>query len=229
MTTPLKETTAPAPAPSPESPSPIGCTSAGGEYYQSLVNRLQCMANGRPAPKVVGVTSGTRGEGVSTVAAELAVHSARSLARPVLLIDTANSLASTGRSFGRQEAPGLTDVLAGETELSDCIQESPVDHLFVLGMGTSDVSAGASFAPAKVAEVLQSLQAEFEFIVVDLPAVSDVSVCLSLACSLDGVLLVVEAERVRSHLVERAKRQLDEAGARLLGVVLNKCRCRTSE
>ena len=207
--------------------SPNGHKSDGNEYYQFLAGRLQCMANGKSAPKVVGVTSCTRGEGVSTVAERLAVHAAGSLARPILLIDVANSLASTGRTFGRHEASGLSDLLAGEAGPSECVQQSPIDHLFILNGGRSGVSAGANFAPTRVAEVLQSLRAEFGFIVLDLPTVSDVSICLSLAGALDGVLLVVEAERVRGHVVQRCKRQLDEAGARLLGVVLNKCSGRT--
>ncbi len=199
----------------------------GDEYYRSLVGRIQSMANGKPAPKVVGVTSCTRGEGVSTVAERLAAHAAGSTGLPILLIDVVNSLAASGRAFAGHEALGLSDLLAGEADPSECIQQSSIDNLFILG-GGSDVSSGANFAPARVAEVLQSLRADFEFIVLDLPTVSDVSICLSLAGALDGVLLVVEAERVRGPIVERCKRQLDEASAHLLGVVLNKCRDRAS-
>ncbi len=208
-------------------PSPNGRENDGNEYYQSLVSRLQSAANGDPAPKVVGVTSCTRGEGVSTVAERLAAHAAGSLALPILLIDVTNSLASTGRTSGRNAALGLSDLLAGEADPPDCIQQSSIDHLFILGGGKNGISAGANFAPARVAELLESLREEFEFIVLDLPTISDVSICLSLASALDGVLLVVEAERVRSPIVERCKRQLDEASACLLGVVLNKCRDRT--
>jgi Mrp family chromosome partitioning ATPase len=40
----------------------------------------------------------------------------------------------------------------------------------------------------------------------------------------DGVLLVLEAGKTRRHVAIRAKKELEEAGGKLLGVVLNKRR-----
>jgi Mrp family chromosome partitioning ATPase len=40
----------------------------------------------------------------------------------------------------------------------------------------------------------------------------------------DGIILVVEAEKVRPVVVSRAKQSIEEHGGQVLGVVLNKAR-----
>jgi len=69
-----------------------------------------------------------------------------------------------------------------------------------------------------------SLFLNHRFVVVDLPAVSEASWAARLAHLCDGVVLVVGAERSRWEAVNRAKEQLVNSNANVLGVVLNKRR-----
>jgi Mrp family chromosome partitioning ATPase len=70
--------------------------------------------------------------------------------------------------------------------------------------------------------MFHTLKRDFPLIFVDLPAVDQPGACLSLVGKLDGVLLVLEAERVRSHVALQTKRLLEESHANVLGVVFNK-------
>jgi len=67
-------------------------------------------------------------------------------------------------------------------------------------------------------------QSEYDFIVLDMPPVHETSLAPRMSHLIDAVVLVVEAERTGREEARRARQQLHEAGAQLLGVVFNKKR-----
>ena len=60
--------------------------------------------------------------------------------------------------------------------------------------------------------------------IVDGPPITVYSDAAILAPLVDGVVLVVEAEKTRWEVVSQAKRTLEESGGRILGAVLNRQR-----
>jgi len=76
--------------------------------------------------------------------------------------------------------------------------------------------------PLKTA--LDQYRARFDWVVVDGPPITVYSDASILAPLVDGVVLVVEAERTRWEVVSQARRILEESGARILGAVLNRQR-----
>ncbi len=194
------------------------------EYYQEIVRRLRESDGGTTNFQAVGITSCTRGEGVSTVAANLAITAAVSGSDPVLLIDANAARPALQRNFNIWNLPGFVEVIHENAEPLACVQDSQYENLYLLPPGNIKGHAGRGYDPARVADLLTVLREEFALIIVDLPAVEDQSTCFSLAGKLDGVLLVVEAERVRSHVAVRAKQMLEECHANLIGAVFNKRR-----
>ena len=71
---------------------------------------------------------------------------------------------------------------------------------------------------------IHTLKSHFGLVLIDGPAVLQTSAALNMATEADGVLLVVEAGRTRRQVVELALDQLREAGANIIGVVMNKRR-----
>ena len=69
--------------------------------------------------------------------------------------------------------------------------------------------------------LLQFTRDQYDLIIIDTPAIMPVSDALILASKVDGVLLVVQANKTRRELAKRAKAMLDKANANVLGVVLN--------
>ena len=194
------------------------------DYYQSLLHNLRSQqVTGSETLRALGVTSCTRGEGVSTTVLNLAHESALDAGSRVLLVDLSASQSSARRLLGQPPLPGLSDSLLGDFDQNDCVVETAEDHLFVLGAGSLREQL-AAVDPARAAGVIERLKTSFSFIVFDLPPVSEPSGCCAFAGCLDGIVLVVEAERVRSQVARRAKQQLVNANGNLLGVVLNKRR-----
>jgi capsular exopolysaccharide synthesis family protein len=190
--------------------------------YTTLASRLMARRNGSPvAGQAIGVTSCLRSEGVTTVAANLAVALASVGAQQTLVLDGNMDDPAVATVFQVSGSPGLAELLRGVDDADRCIQPSSIGRLSVLAAGAADDEA-AVFNPQAAKELLCRLRRQFDFIVADLPPVNEPSTCLALAGMFDGVLLVVEAERVGCEAALRAKQQLALAKAPLWGAVFNK-------
>ncbi len=189
-------------------------------HYDALYRSLRMPGDDIRMPQAVGVTSSETGEGVSTVAINLAMSAARVVGR-TLLVDANLDSPSLAKQFNVAPGSGLSEVMAGETRLTDCARRSQVPGLFVLTTGERDKFIAKS-DPVTLTKLIDTMKQEFDFIVLDLPIAHELTVCFALAGQLDGVLLVVEAERVSVDLVQRTKQQLLRVHANVLGVVFNK-------
>jgi Mrp family chromosome partitioning ATPase len=71
---------------------------------------------------------------------------------------------------------------------------------------------------------MQQLRSQAQFVAIDCPAIATSSDALSLARLVEGMVLVVEADRTKKVQIRNAERQIAAAGGNLLGLVLNKRR-----
>jgi Mrp family chromosome partitioning ATPase len=191
------------------------------EYYYSLVHWIRSVGDGSGVvPKSIGITSCAPGAGVSTVASNLAIAAAQISDQPVLLLDLSSPRGYAGRATAEAD---LSEVLADVSRASEHIRPCGIDNLSVLSLNGGGGLQALSADCGKINDLVRRLEGEFGFVVVDLPTV-DSSLCFVAAGSLNGVLLVMEAERTRIETAARAKQRLIDARAWVLGVVLNKHR-----
>lgn len=166
------------------------------------------------------LTAPRHGEGTTTVALGLAVSLAKERDARVLLVE-ANFRSPAFRGlFPLNGDTGLRDFAAGRATPETLAVR--FDHL-----NLSVIAAGQSSdtAPVEIVDVLlDRLQPQFDFILVDGPPVNSYADSSVLSTKVDGVILVIEADRTPVSEAEAAKRQLDRVGARILGVVLNRRR-----
>ena len=174
--------------------------------------------------KTIGITSCYSGEGVSTVAAQLAVTAASSGEHRVLLADANFARPSTERTFALEPGPGLGEVLLRGEDLSSLVRPSSVANLSVLTAGQLNGESSPAYDAGSLGGVIEALKDAFDLAVFDLPAACQPGSVFRLAGLLDGVVLVVEAERVRWEVAQRTVEQLTRANVCLLGAVLNKRR-----
>ncbi len=193
------------------------------QYYRPLLARLASQA-GAPAPRTLGLTSCTAGEGVSTVAAQLAWAAASAGTTRTLLVD-ANLARPTGHTFFAVEAcPGLVDVLLDGAAPAEVIQPTARANLFVLAAGQSAGRLAQAQEALAQESALANLRADFDLVILDLPASASSPLTARLGGLLDGVLLLIGAEGPRRDVVQREKELLAGAGVPLLGAVLNRRR-----
>jgi Mrp family chromosome partitioning ATPase len=188
------------------------------QYFDALLRRLQAANNGTPAPKTIGITACASGEGVSTVAANLAIRAADVGSEPVLLIDANTRRPAQEHIFGLGPGPGWANVATSKTGFADCVTGCEVEGLSILRAGVGSGSIGT------MADCLQAVREQYRLIVIDLPPADELSPLWELGKQIDGVVLIIEAEKTRSGAAQRVRRQLTECHIPLLGVVLNKRR-----
>jgi capsular exopolysaccharide synthesis family protein len=193
---------------------------AAEEEYQKL--RASVVSIPVPAGlHTILLISPRHGEGTTTVALGLATALARERDARVLLVEGNFRSPAFSSLLPLTSELGVLDFAAGRAA-----PEALATHLEQLNL--SVIAAGASArsdANVEIVEVLVGrLQSQFDFIVIDGPPVNSYADASVLATKVDGVILVVEADRTPVAEAEAAKRQLDRVGARILGVVLNRRR-----
>ena len=206
------------PRPQPEDETPLLA------YFQRLVTVLRERADATgEALQVVGVTSTGPGEGVSTIAVNLATVAAQMLDVQVVLLDAHALRPSLDRTMGISRSPGLGDYLSGTTSLSDCLCGTWLEQLTVLPVGADHTRGPGPQGASRIRALFRELRRDFGFVVVDLPPVTEPGGWLSMASDLDGVLLIVSPERASGSETRRTADWLRRAGVHLLGAVLNGC------
>jgi len=194
------------------------------EYCEALLYRLLWSKAPSALPlRTLGITSCHRGDGVSTVTSHLAVAAATAGGLPVLLVDANLGRPMVHRIFPVTQSPGWSEVLSDPPGMSLAIQPSGVKNLSVLPAGRPNQQNWPSNVSA-ISTALKRFATDFELIIFDLPAVGQTDAAIRLAGLLDGVLLIVEAERVRQEVARRTRELLRRANVNLLGAVLNKRR-----
>lgn len=170
--------------------------------------------------KVLVVTSSVPGEGKSTVAASLAMSLAQM--ETVLLIDADLRRPSIGTMFeldGKES--GLSALVAGTEEGSDCIHRTEIENLHVLPAGIVPPNPLELLASKRFADLLEKLASVYDRIVIDSAPTHAVSDAMVLSRHASAVLYVVKADDTTYHVAQTGIRKLRQVDAPLLGVVLN--------
>ena len=98
---------------------------------------------------------------------------------------------------------GLEEVLAGERQLADCIQDSPLkDAVSVLRAGSPPRHRAAGAARSKAASaLLATSKSSFDVVLIDCPALLQVADARELVDSSDAAIIVLSPdELIRDHL-----------------------------
>ena len=173
-------------------------------------------------PRTVAFVASGHGEGTTTSLANVGAYLARHHAR-VLMID-ANQQRPALHTIARvTRDPGLLEVMTGEIDLKTAIQPTAVQTLFVLSSGDPErVSPNRLLLPSALRERVLSRANDFDFVLVDCPAVNAHEEAAVTAATCDAVIMVVEAGRTLREQAQASKALLMRAHARILGVFMNK-------
>lgn len=167
------------------------------------------------------ITSPNDREGKSTTAVNLAVSIAQQKEK-VLLIDGNLRNPAVHSFFKIANADGLTDVLIGKTVFEEAIYHTEIGRLDVLTSGHIPINPVELLGSNSMHDLLQNAQRLYDVILIDSSAVLDVTDTKLLANQCDGVVLVVNNGRTRFEQAIEAKKVLEFAKARLVGVVMNR-------
>ena len=201
------------------------------EAYRVLRTGIQFSSVDNPDRAVLMTTSASPSEGKSLTVANLAIVMAQA-GHKVLVVDADLRRPVQHKLFGLNANQGITSFMleynlgGSDAEMKDAlsrvIQPTLVDGLFVLPSGTIPPNPSELLGSAKMAETLETLAAEYDYVLIDSPPVLAVTDAVVLSMRSDGVILVADAGTTRRGQLKQAVEQLQSSNAQLLGVVLNR-------
>lgn len=170
--------------------------------------------------RVLLVTSPSRSDGATVIAANLAVSIARSGKRAVL-VDANFRAPRIGPMFGLSSSPGLAEILSGAGDPQDALEQASTPGLSILVAGAPPANPAESLASGTFAELLHWLRDRADFVIVDSPPALAVADATMIAPHTDGVLLALRLGRSTRSDIERVRQRFAAVGSTLVGAVLN--------
>lgn len=189
------------------------------EHYNALRTNIQLSGDNL---KVLAISSVKPGEGKSTTSTNIAWAFARAGYKTLLVdADIRNSVMS-GVFKSREKITGLTDFLAGTTDLSNGLCDTNIDNLFVIQAGPISPNPTALLQSENFHTMIDTLRKYFDYVIVDTAPIGIVIDAAIITQKCDASILVTAAGETKRRDVLKAKEQLEQTGTSFLGVVLNK-------
>lgn len=170
--------------------------------------------------KVIGVTSSLKGEGKSTTAINLAYTIAQT-GKNVLLIECDLRLPVYSKLLRLAPAPGFTNLLVGTADGSQVLQKyGAMSTLRIITAGNVPPNPAELLNSKRMRLAINAMKSAADIIILDLPPVCEVSDALIVSNLMDGVIVAVRENYCDKRSLDETMRQLQFAGAKVLGFVL---------
>ena len=172
--------------------------------------------------KVIALTSTTPNEGKSSIAFELATSFAQAGKRTLLIdADLRKSVMRSRYKKGNVKY-GLTNCLVGKKSFSDTLCETDIPNFYMAFAGPVPPNPSELLGGSKFKKIVDGCRNAFDMVIIDTPPIGSVIDAAIVAKACDGIILVMEAGAISYRFAKKSKEQLEVAGAKILGVVLNK-------
>ncbi len=198
---------------------------AAAEAYKLLrTNLMFSFAGGEH--HIVGMTSSFRGEGKTLTSINLSYTLAEA-EQTVLLIECDMRLPTISTRLNLSATPGLSNLLVGLNSVGSAVQTYSAkvgDHtvsMDVIVAGDIPPNPSEILGSERMRTLLDRLQDRYNFIILDLPPVTAVSDAIIASHIVDGMLVVVRGNHAVRGALADTMRQLNMAGAKILGFVFN--------
>lgn len=188
------------------------------EEYRSLRTHILHKSQKKKLQSIV-VASISPSEGKSITALNLSWLLAQTDGVKCLIIDSDLRMPSLADYLGIETDKGLSDILAGKTNLQDSIIKLEPAGLHILPGGEARNDVAELISGPKFKEILRQAREMFDFVIIDAPPLgifTDANVLINHA---DGAMLVLRANKTRYSALDRVLETLPRE--RMLGVVLN--------
>jgi capsular exopolysaccharide synthesis family protein len=192
--------------------------SFGAEQFRKI--RTDIFLQSHNPPQTILVTGSIAEEGKTTVAFNLAVAIAQEIHKEAVLIDADLRKPSSFVPLTDQ-SKGLADYLLGRASLPEILKSSEIENLWIIPSGEPPQKPAELIGSRKMTELLNELKLRGEdtCVVIDSPPLLVASESIILSRMVDGIIMVVMADRAPKTSVRKAVASIDRQ--KIIGVVFN--------
>lgn len=167
------------------------------------------------------ITGSESGVGTTSVSINLATSMALA-GWKTILIDADVRKKTDDKRLNAEIGTGLTDFLQGNTELKDIVCATSYDNLSYIASGVTDAEAMSLICSAELNKLLDTLKAEYDYIILDMPSINTAVDASVVATAVDATVLVASRIRSTKSSLNKAYEQLNKVEANVIGVVVNR-------
>ena len=195
-------------------------TSSSAEGFRTLRAAISLIRNSERM-KVIAVTSTIPSEGKSLVASNLAIVTAQTGLRTVL-VDADLRRPSVHKAFQLQRLTGLTSYLTERvSSIGDITHSSVVANLDIICCGSTPSNPSELISSRRMVQFLEELSKRYDRIILDCPPVSAVADPLVVGAMADGIVFVTKFNKIRKGHAVRSIQRIQDSGINIIGLVLN--------
>jgi protein-tyrosine kinase len=193
---------------------------AVSEEVSKLVQNL-FLASGENSPKMVLFAAIDSNAGCTALCSMAARLLAESVTKSVCVVEGNLRVPSLADAMGVGVEYGLVDSLHAGGSIRDFAHQVGPHNLWLLAGGSRIQDSAVLLNSPRVAERLQELRNEFDYVVMNAPPLNIFADGLALGRLADGVVLVLEADATRREAAVRVTENLRATNIPVLGAVLN--------
>ena len=166
-------------------------------------------------------TSEKPAAGKSTISANVAITYAQA-GYKTLMIDGDMRKPSQHYLFNTDNIDGFSNLIINKTDYNKAIHKTDIVNLDLLTSGPIPPNPSELIGSEKSLEVFEYLRSEYDFIIIDTPPVNMVTDAQLFSEIAKYVVYVVDVQKNDRNAIKKGKELIEKAGAKILGVVLNK-------
>lgn len=166
------------------------------------------------------VTGCEPGVGATTIAISLAISMSLSGCKTVL-IDTDMKKGANNKRLNQEIEYGLSHYLAGAVPIETILCTTNYENLKYITCGQVNNNALELLCSSNFDKLMTYIKENFDMAIFDSPSLNATVDTSILAAKTDSVILVAEQNKTTTKQIKASKRELDNVGANLLGIVLN--------
>jgi capsular exopolysaccharide synthesis family protein len=198
------------------------------ESYRSIRTSIIFSSPEDRPLRTILVTSTLPREGKTFISINLGIVFAHT-DEQVVILEADMRKPRISKAFNMKNDVGLSSFLTGEAKLEEVIQPTHIKNLSLISAGPLPPNPTELLTSNKTLILLDELKKRFSRIIIDSPPVLYVADTLILSNIVDGVILVIYAGKTLLNSILRARQKLQEAKARIIGVILNNVNVKTED
>ena len=193
------------------------------EEMIALYQSINSLRSSTQKNKVIQFMSTDGEQGTSTIALELARVAALKYTKSVLLLD-ADLRKLDQEPFNITLEHSLEETIRAGDPVDKALYQIANSSLFLSRLFKGSGSIRQFLDPSGIDDLLEKLRTRFDFIFIDSPPENVFSIGLATSTSVNGVILVLDAEKTCLDEAKNITEKIAKNGGKVLGIVVNKQR-----